>query len=251
MKDPAPTKSKSKQAEVDQTPTWQKYANAILIPVIIGLAIYLLVRYRINANEAARVAEQQTLTAIRSRIHNLREADLDQMSPEMIDNLRDTRYRETDKLIADLLATAKDPAMRAEILIARGDLNWTVAQIPDLPGATTQPNLEPEVPRDRLLAAAESAYNEVLTQHADRPLAVNSARLGLAAIAENRRQFDEAAKFLQAVEDDANAPEAFKLQAKAQREQLKTIRQPIYIAPATQPAPAVESATTQPTTNPA
>jgi hypothetical protein len=265
MKDPAPTKPKSKKVDVDMTPAWQKYANMILLVVIIGLAVYLLVRYRMDANKAARTAEQQTLTAVRSRIHQLRDAEFNLLSQEMIDTMRDTRYRETDKLITDLLATAKEPNIRAEALIAKGDLNWAIANFPDLPGATTRPDLNPETPKDKMLNVAEAAYNEVLSQYASQPLAASSARIGLAAIAQNRSKFDDAAKLLKAVEDDANAPEAFKKLAKAQREQLKDISQPIYIAPSTQPAsdvellgstrpttqPAVTAATTKPTTQPA
>jgi hypothetical protein len=225
-------------------PTWQKYANAILIPIIIGLAIYLLVRWRIQSNEATRQEERFRLTAARAQIHTLRSIDLGMMSQETVDAIRDTRYNEADKLLAELLAGTKDPILRAEGLVARGDLYWQVANVPELPGATTRPTLKSPKAEDELLKLAEASYKEVVAGYGSQPLAVASARMGLAAIAQNRRQFDEAETLLKQVEDDAATPESVRAQAKIQRELNKNIRKPIYIAPATQP-------TTAPTTGPA
>jgi hypothetical protein len=250
MKDPAPIQpKKSKKVEIEMAPAWQKYANAILIPIIIGLAVYLLVRWRIQSNEAARLEERFRLTTARAQIHTLRSIDLGMMTQETVDAIRDSRYNDADKLITELLASTKDPVLRAEALVARGDLYWQVADFPTLPDATTRPTLNPPKPKAELLKLAEAAYKEVLAKHADQPLAVASARMGLAAIAQNHLQFDEAESLLKAVEEDPATPESIRAQAKIQRDLNKNIRTPLYIAPATQPSDEIE-ATTKPTTQP-
>jgi hypothetical protein len=98
-------------------------------------------------------------------------------------------------VLEEVLSETADPAdapIRAEAYAARGDLYWVLANLPELPGATTQPALRmPQTP-DHYLKQAEEAYQTIIQRYGDRPVAVATAMFGLAAIAENRGQFDAA-----------------------------------------------------------
>lgn len=254
---PSGEKKKSKAVQIDMASPWQKYANLILIPLIIGLTVFLLIRFRMNTAADAKRAESEALTAIRVRLNEFRVNDFAAMvGPEQLAAIRDSNFTSVDRSISDLLAGAKDPVVRAEALIAKGDLNWQTANFPQLPGATTRPSLAGTKTAADYLSAAETAYASVLRDHVDQRFSAVSARLGLGAIAENRGQWDEANKHYQVVADDSNAPESFRSQARSRLEIVKMIREPLYVGAkpvttqpaATQPAtqPTTASAVTQP-----
>jgi len=255
---------KSKAVELDMTSPWQKYANWVLIPIIIGLTAFLLYRFRMNAAENALAQERGDLTNVRMMLRDIRQADPTRTSSqEQLANFRDARYLDASRKIEELLASAKDPFIRAEAQVALGDLNWLIANFPQLPGATTRPALKGPKSTEDYLALAERAYKIVVTDYVEQRISAITARMGLASIAENRRNWDEAAKNYQIVADDTSAPEAFVTLAKQRLELLKTIKEPLFLgqvhAPTTQEIeklsttlPAVEAMTrpATPTTRP-
>ncbi len=251
MKEPAgqPESRKSKAVQIDMPSPWQKYANVILIPIIIGLTVFLLIRFRMNAAADAKAADQQALTEIRLRLTNMRQLDLSriQVGPDQLATYRNSSQSDTEKLIDSLLDSTKDPVMRAEALIAKGDLNWNTGTFPELPGATTRPSLQSKLSADEYLNAATSAYASVLKDYPTIQPAAVSARLGLGAIAENNRDWEAARKQYQAVLDDKNVPLAFSEVATARLAIMKTIQDPVYIGtPKTMKV--LEALTTKPTT---
>lgn len=258
MKEPAgkPEAKKSKAVQVDMASPWQKYANAVLIPVIIGLTVFLLIRFRMNANADAKAADEQALTEVRQRITSMRMMDVSrlQIGADQLSTYRNSNQADTEKMIDALLDSTKDPVIRAEALVAKGDLNWLTATFPELPGATTRQSLQPTKPIDDYLTAATSAYASVLKEFPTVQPAAVSAHLGLGAIAENKRDWDEARKQYQAVIDAKSVASAFTEVAKQRLEIMKTIQDPVYIGK-TKSAAAIEammsamnSSTTQPTT---
>jgi hypothetical protein len=115
-------------------------------------------------------------------------------------------------------------------------LNWILANLPDLPGAATQPALK--IARDpaELLKAAEDAYQTVLTKYADQQHAAVAAHFGLAAIAENRGNWDVAKKEYEIIASMKNVPQAYLEQARIRLQKLPELEQPVMIAaPATMP----------------
>ncbi len=90
--------------------------------------------------------------------------------------------------ISNVLNTSSDPKMQAMAYIAKGDLYWQLANLPPVPGATTQPSLQSPVSNEDLLKKSAAAYNEVLNGESFKDLAEAkaSAHFGLAAIAENQ-----------------------------------------------------------------
>jgi hypothetical protein len=147
------------------------------------------------------------------------------------------RWSDDARAAIDAVAgSATDPKLLAEALVAKGDLNWALAQMDDVPEATTQPSLRLDADPKTLLAAAESAYTEVLTQHADQKEAVIAANFGLAAVYESLGNWDNAKQKYQQILDDTNVAEAFRTQAKFRLERAADWSKPVLLAAATQPA---------------
>src|SRR4029079_9461877 len=109
-----------------------------------------------------------------------------------------------------VLSTSKDPKILARAYIAQGDLDWKIANMPDPAGATTRPDLK--IPnREGLLGGAAEFYSKVLDPpYSNEPLDVFTARMGLAAVAENRGKWDEAKNQYSAIVDSRNFPQSFK-----------------------------------------
>ncbi len=258
MKEPAgqPETRKSKAVQVDLPSPWQKYANYVLIPLIIGLTAYLLVRFRLNAAADAKAADQRNLTEVRQQLSRMRQLDLTSMriSPAQLSTIRNSNHSDVDKMIDSLLDSTKDPIIRAEAMVARGDLNWITGTFPELPGATTNPSLQAKLSSEDYLNAATAAYTTVLKEYPTNQTAAVSARLGLGAIAENKRDWNEARKQYQAVIDEKTVPTAFSESANARLAIMKTIEAPVFIGtPKTMTAleamtAAATTQSTQPTT---
>jgi len=255
MKEPtAKTPGKSKPVQLEMTSPWQKYANVVLIPVIIGLTVFLLVRFRMNANADAKAADSAALTDIRLQLSQIRQREMAPVTaiPAQYAEYRNATHAETEKRIDSLLDTTKDPVIRAEALVAKGDLNWIAANFPVLPGAATQPSLRSTKSPEEHLAIAEQAYNTVLKDYADQTTAAYSAQLGLGALAENRQKWDDAIAAYKTVADDKSAPAAFSSVASQRLEIIKMIREPVYLGQAAT-KPTTEPSTTmpvEPTTRP-
>jgi hypothetical protein len=178
---------------------------------------------------------------------------LSMMLPESVAKARQDLSSKANEAISTVLNTADDAKVKADAYIARGDLYWQLANFPELPGAATQPILRAPDSNDEYLKRSFDAYTEVLKndQYAKQPDAVISAHFGLAAIAENRRDWDEAKHQLQSIINDANTSPALVKQAKNQLEQqLPQMQTPLYVVQATTQPTTQASTTTEPTTQP-
>lgn len=211
------------------------YAGRIVTVVLVVALVFLLFRYR-------AAAKQQQFETTRINLAQAREAtfQLGQLvggfrEPTQTAQLRSQLLLDANAAIDAVLANADTDTIKAEALVSRGDLYWTAANLPDLSGAATQPALALPEPRDELLAKAAGAYEQVLSQHPKQSLAVASALMGLAAIAENRGQFDEALKRYEQMKT-ADIPQLFKALAEGRIAQMPLIRVQRRIVAATMPA---------------
>lgn len=220
------------------------YGTRILtVILIIVLAVFVL-RWR----SAAKLQQAETT---RINLANAREAvgQLQMLvggfrpNPEVA-AARSQLLSDATAALDAVIANADTPTIKAEAAVLRGDLFWAAANLPDLPGAATQPALALPQPRAELLAKAAAEYEAVLVNYRDHPIAVATAQLGLAAIAENQRRFDDAQKYYQQVKDSPTTPDMFKTVAQIRLEDLPMIRTPRRFVPATMPA---LDPTTQPT----
>ena len=168
--------------------------------------------------------------------------------PQGLDpSVREEQFRDASgQLDAVMDAAGSNGQVAAAALSARGDLNWSMAT---MASATTQPAAD-ESPDD-YVKAAETAWNQVLSDYPDQEFSVCAARFGLAAAAENRSDWVTAGKYYQAIVDDSKAPPSLQNEAKGLLSSLDRLEMPLRIAepaaapiaPAGPPAPPV---TTQP-----
>jgi CCR4-NOT transcriptional regulation complex NOT5 subunit len=98
---------------------------------------------------------------------------------------------------------------------------------------------------EQLLQKAADAYQAVVADPKAPKESEVSARLGLAAVAENRKQWDQAKDQYQKIVDDPAAPKPLKDLAAGSLSRLEIIRKaPLIGQPATLPALATQPATT-------
>ncbi|HEV2295168.1 MAG TPA: hypothetical protein VGR35_15040 [Tepidisphaeraceae bacterium] len=214
----------------------RRYGGMILLIVLAAVVGYTLIRYRISsAREGERIAMENLATA-RTTINELSQLHLYPIPPQQMLEFR-KRWADDARLAIDSITeSASDPKLLAEALLARGDLNWALAQMKEPPAAATQPALRLETDQKTLLSEAESAYLEVVNQYADQKRAVVAARFGLAAISENRGEWDKARQMYEQITNDEAIAEAFRQQARIRLEQATEWSRPVLIAAATQPA---------------
>jgi hypothetical protein len=230
------------------------HANKVLMGVIIVCAIVLLIRYRMNATAQARENARSALDSARRGIEQF--ARLEAI-PDPVKRISERRNlsQQIQAAVDQVLADTSDPddaAVRAEAFIAQGDLYWTMANLPALPGAATQPLLVmPETP-EQYLGRAQSAYERVLKDYANQPVAKATALLALAAIEENRRDWDKAIDYYNQVTADKLTADVFKRIAREKLSLLPLLRSPVYLGSfsSTQPTSAPAEPTTGPTTQP-
>jgi predicted negative regulator of RcsB-dependent stress response len=229
---------------------WREYGNKVMLVIIVFLIAYLAVRYYNDkkAREAQNVTD--SLATIQSQLGTLDQLDRMYMQTDAA-NIADVRQKSTaaaNDAINTLLSNSKDPKVLARAYIAQGDLDWKLANLPDPPGATTRPELKISN-RDPLLNEAKSSYAKVLdAPYNQNALDVFTARMALAAIAENQGAWDEAKKQYQAVLDSTSFPVGFKDLAREHLDHLPEIQKAALLVPAPEIPPASSAATqsTQP-----
>jgi predicted negative regulator of RcsB-dependent stress response len=231
---------------------WRVYGGKILLALVAVLAIVLFIRFRAQSAQQAQEQAGQSYAAAVQAIGSLQNPPRD---PKLAAEQRRAVQDQAEQAISSVLETSTDDALKAEALVARGDLNWTLARLPEVRGADTQQSVRSGA-TDETLETARKAYEAALAIPGAKPLSVTSARLGLAAIAEQRKQWDEARKQYEAVKNDARAGRAFQAEAEAALENLAKIQSPVLLGkPATLPAfpdlgaTTQSAATTQPATS--
>jgi hypothetical protein len=233
------------------------HANKILVGVIILCLLILLIRHRINTAAEAKSATSAALQSAERGIAQLKQ----------IDQLQSTdvgRAQERRKIVSEITNAidqvitntdeSRDAAIRANASLLQADMYWTLATLAPLPGAATQPGLAQQSPADNL-KNAENTYQNVLQQYDNLKYDKAAALLGLAAIEENRGNWDKAIDYYNRISADKAIPQLYKDVATSRIKLIPELKTPIYIGTfsATQPtsAPATTQsageATTQPT----
>ena len=244
-------KQNSLIATLQQLPTTIKqYQSQIaLVVVVIALAV-VVIRYKINS-AAERLAEAQAslgiagddLSRLRQTVPNPRD------DSKAIMQEREMLYSEGIKEADDALEKAplSKESLRAQTLLTKGDLNFEVANAPELPGAATEPSLRPSESDQQLLDDAYEAYSQVVQNYPSQTSDVTQARFGLGAVAEDRAvlnggsdpaQWAAAKQQFQAVLD-SDAPAGFKNLAGQQMQLLPQLQRPLMTelsAPSSQPS---------------
>jgi hypothetical protein len=241
---------------------WREYGSKVLLVVLVAAIVFLLVRYW--NDKKVRDAEMVTssMQTAHSELEQLKNLPIQLFgaSASAVAEQRQRIAQQVDQAFSTVINSTKDPKTLGNAFLGQGDLNWMLANFPELPGAETLPSNLQIQNRDGLLDQARSWYEKVLEQgNSAAPSDVFYARLGLAAIAENQSQWDKAKAQYQSITDAADMPASFKEYATERLAQLPQLQTPALIVPrppvapaATAPAsaPAVPAATSQPTTAP-
>jgi len=222
---------------------WRDYGSRALLVVVVALVVFLLVRYW---NDRRASQAQQTIEAMGTAQEKLEELDrlagaFSINAAQAVADERQKDARDAEDAINTVLDHARDPRVKANAFLARGELNWKLANLPELPGADTRPSLKLSN-KDKLLDDAKSAYEETIRTNSGDALDLFSARMGLAAIAEEKHDWDAARQQYQLVAD-SGLPDAFREYARKRLTDLPQYEKPVLIAP---PEPQ-----TRPTTQPA
>jgi hypothetical protein len=214
---------------------FELYGNKILIAIICLCLGVFVFRWQWSQRTERAAVSADSLAEARQSLSELANVP-DAGAPEQIAAVRSQLITDIREALERVKLNTTDRAQLAEALVERGDLNWQIANMPDLPGAATRPMLRLDQTSAESLDNAEKAYSETLDQYPDQKLAVISARFGLAAVDENNHAWNKAGQEYQAIETDASASPGFKEQAKTREKLLAEISQPTFLAvPATQP----------------
>lgn len=232
---------------------WREYGSRFLLIVLVAAIVFLLVRWwnENKANQARMVAE--SIETANNTVHDLGilpiEAGAGLPASQVAQN-RQNLVQQAEESINKVLNTTKDPKTLANAYLARGDLNWTLANFPELPGAATLPSQLQISDHNALAEQARSSYQKVLEPPYSSSMAdVFYARMGLAAIAENLGQWDQAKEQYQAIKDGAAMPDSFKQIASGRLANLSKVQTPVLLVPPPEVSPA--AAATMPATAPA
>ena len=225
----------------------RQHGTKILIVVMVGLLVTLLIRQRVTSARAEAEQAAYWLNNGRDLVRQLRDTSERVPATQFVSVAQDIA-KGVDQAVQQVLELSDDAAMVAEARLVQGDLNWELASLPEPPGAATRPQLAMPRSEEQLLQAASDAYQAVLADPKAPKESEVSARLGLAAVAENRRQWDQAREQYQKVVDDAAAPKPLKDLAAGALSRLEVIRRaPLVGQPASAPALSTQPATSQST----
>src|ERR1700722_5370501 len=192
--------------------------------MVLAVALFcILIKYRLDASQERTTKALDDLSVARETVDEIK--GLAGVDP----SVREEQFRDASTLLDSVMSNlgSSDPRVGAETLVARGDLNWSMAT---LALATTQPSASGQTAND-YTKAAESAWQQVLSAYPQQDFSVCAARMGLAAAAENRSDWDQAGKFYQSILDDTQASPVMQQMAKKLLVTLNTLEQPIIIAP--------------------
>lgn len=248
---------------------WREYGSRILLAVLVAAIVFLLVKYWNDSKARQAQAVTEAIQAANSSVRELGMLPLEVRPGSPAADLAESRQRvaqQAEQSINTVLNSAKDSKLLADAYLIRGDLNWTLANFPELPAAETLPSNLQLTNRDAFMEQARSSYQKVLDpQYSGSTTDVFYARMGIAAVAENMGQWDQAKSQYEAIRDAANMPQSFKEVAGTRLADLAKDQTPVLLvpppvavpaAPSTQEAPglmptSMSATSTGPSTQPA
>jgi tetratricopeptide (TPR) repeat protein len=240
----------------------REYGGRVALGLAIVVLAVILIMQRTNRSQAESIRYRDDLAFARTVIERVSNAGVNFQGGTTFDPgnpaIGDARRR-----LRDVRENASDKAVLAQALLAQGDLAWALGNFPEPSTASTQPAPKLEKERPEFQADAKTAYQQIVSQYPDQTIPFLASHFGLAAIAENARNWDEARKEYQIVKDHPEAIESYKRLADRQLKALDDLRHPVLIGqvpdklelptppntltPSTAPS---SQATTRPTTTP-
>lgn len=193
---------------VDRIPElWNRHGNKILLVFTLIAVAYAVYSYRQRAVTTARATTELDLSVARDTLTDLRSSPLAVYPDQFYASKRKQALEDAGFALNEILEQTTSDDYRVQALILRGDLFYTLALLPDRAAATTQPSLQLGQTPDQLFTTAEQAYNTLISQFPARTTEIAHARLGLAAIAENKGDFTAATdQYNKLIADESISP---------------------------------------------
>lgn len=228
----------------------REYGGRFALGLAIVILAIILINQRVSRSHTEAIRYRDDLAFARTVI--------ERVSNTAVNFQGNTTFDPTNPAIADarrrlrdIQDNASDKAVLAQTLLAQADLAWALGNFPEPSTASTQPAPKLEKGRPELVADAKADYQKVISQYPDQTLPALAAHFGLAAVAENARDFDAARKEYETVKNDPNAIETYKRLADIKLKALDDLRHPVVIGqvPDKLELPTPTSSTTAPTTS--
>lgn len=220
---------------------WKKYGTRIILGLILLALVAVWIRYRITQGQEKLAMAQQSLGEADQCLGRLERLLVAGPGEEAaVAQQRQLWYSDGIRLADDALDKSGDQQqqLKAQTLLCKGDLNFEMANLPDLRGAATQPSLRPELSKTDLLSNAEDAYQSLVQDYPQQAFEVMAAHFGLAAVAEDRAaegggsdasQWDRARQQYETVINDPGTPRPFKEMAASRLRLVGQMQQPALI----------------------
>lgn len=217
----------------------------VLLTIIVALLVALLLHRRYQSNQAELDTGWSYITMAQRSLFQLSQNAGIVSDPIQRANNQRQIVATIDQTINPLLSSDQR-MIAAQAYLVRGDLHWTLANLPAA-APTTQP-VAAELTPSQNLDKAQEAYDKIIRVYGDLQDVATNARFGLAAIAENRREFDKAKTVYEAIKNDPNVIPSYKTLAEEHLKILPEIQKRLYIGTPLPPAPVAPAAgaTTQP-----
>lgn len=209
---------------------WKKHGNTVLLLLLLICAAIAFWNIRRGQMKKLDSLAQNNLAI---GWDSLRELQIRFHALDMTDDAITARLqltRETLDRFDTILSTNPKPYAKAWAMLGKGEVYWLLANAPAEAMATTQLVIGPTTQSsEEYLSMAESAYKQVLADHADQHRAVITSLFALAAIEENRGAFDEAAVWYDKVIDSSYATQADQAFARRRKSMLDDYKHPLLI----------------------
>jgi len=244
-------KQATRAVKVMQLPDLRrKWLGRAAIVVAVVAVVALLIRSRITAAENAYKDAAEHLSIAAPMVEAVRNAapnPAEPMDAKYI-NFVQSRSEQANSELDKVSSASSDAKLLAQAAVLRGDVNFTMANIPvwtTPTTASTQPIPALKLSREEYLKQSSAAYQEIVDKFSDQSLNLICAHFGLAAIAENRSEWPVATNHYQAVLTNENSSPTQKLYAQQRINMLPGFNQPALLVNAETP-PLVSA--TQPAT---
>jgi hypothetical protein len=208
-------------------PTTLRQNIGTILTIILGIALVaVLLKYRIDAAQQRDAAAHDNLAIATETVQIIKSFEL---RPWIDRSQLDAQFQDASSRLDSVMATlGSDPHVGAVALETRADLNWAMAELSS--AATTQPSDSAHATAD-YVKAAQAAWQQIIKDYPQEEFSVCAARLGLAAAAENQRDWAQAGTYYKALLDDTNAPVELKREAQKFSSSLAQLALPLYMAP--------------------
>ena len=214
----------------------RKYAGRAAVVVALVVVIGYILYRRSNAAATAHSNALMALSEARRDLDGVRRQPGGPLDSTFMLAIRSS-YENGKALVNDVIGDTDDPKMLAQATLTSGDLALALYQVPVLPGATTNEALRPAASAtpESLLNDATAAYQKIVDKYNDQPLILAGAQMGLATVAEEKREFDKAKDNYTKVIKNEAVPASVRSLAQARLDTLKNIQSPAILGDANMP----------------